>query len=306
MNDMTWHGKTKLWSQSTARRALMGYERTANPLPAAAALLGAVKPLAGVVKRLQSRDVRDKARFQKADALAARAALGDAAALSELDSLSRGFATQAAKDYALGKLAEVRAGRVTAGNLRDSTSPQPTVLQQLLDPRSVAALGRAAKPRRQRRARYPAYTRRDGRQVYSTKPPGSPYRLPAGAVPSPGTPYSFFRGAVGAGGAAATVGQVALAGAAGVAAYLITQRLLQHFGSKALKKEEAGVAAALAFRQARADFQMQQGRMPNKAELQQMKQAYVAQLTDLGYDPVTLTRKRSGIESFLSTYNPFD
>lgn len=35
-----------------------------------------------------------------------------------------------------------------------------------------------------------------------------------------------------------------------------------------------------------------------------MKRAYQAQLVELGYDPVTFTRKRSGVENFLEDYNP--
>jgi len=173
----------------------------------------------------------------------------------------------------------------------------------LVTPQLVTAVARAAAPKRAR-ARYPTYTDRYGRQRYSTKPPGSQYRLPAGATASPGAPYSFFRGAVGAGGAAATVGQLAVAGAAGVAAYLVTQRVLAALGGRAQGKEEAGVAAALAFRQARADFKQQQGRDPNAAELKEMKAAYQQQLVELGYDPVTFTRERSRVEEFLETYNP--
>ncbi len=137
-----------LWNRSFARAALMGHEPTHNPSPAAAHLLGrafgkkrvarAVRkekrrrrsahrgnPIpalvaigAGLLKgklgaRLQSRDARDAARFARADALAQRASLGDAAALKELTALSTGFATQKAKDYAAMKLAEVVHAHVT-------------------------------------------------------------------------------------------------------------------------------------------------------------------------------------------------
>jgi hypothetical protein len=109
---------------------------------------------------------------------------------------------------------------------------------------------------------------------------------------------------VGAGGAATTVGQLAVAGAAGIGAYLVTQALLKHLGGRAQRKEEAGVNAALAFREARAEFQRQQGRAPNRAELAEMKQAYQEQLVALGYDPVTFTRTRSRVAQFFETYNP--
>jgi hypothetical protein len=177
----------------------------------------------------------------------------------------------------------------------------PTIAGSLAVPviRELTKKGRAPA-----RGRYPTYVDRYGRQRYSTKPPGTELRIPQGATPTPGTPYSFFRGAVGGGGAAATAGQVAVAAAAGVASYLVTQRLLQHLGGRAQSKEEAGVNAALAFRQARADFKAQRGRDPNANELAEMKQAYEAQLLELGYDPVTFTRQRSGLERFLETYNP--
>ncbi len=162
----------------------------------------------------------------------------------------------------------------------------------------------AAKPRRGRQ-RYPAYTDRYGRQRYSTKPPGSQYRLPAGATAAPGAPYSFFTGKLGAGGFATTAGQVAVAAAAGAAAYLVTQRLLEHLGGRAQRAEEAGVNAALAFRQARADFQQQHGRPMNKAELKEAGDAMKAQLVELGYDPVTFQRTRGAVSEFLETYNPF-
>jgi len=175
-----------------------------------------------------------------------------------------------------------------------------------LTPGLVTGVVRAAtKTRRTRRQRYPSYVDRRGQQRYSSKPPGTELRIPAGATPTPGTPYNFFRGAVGRGGALATAGQAALAAGAGIGAYLVTQRLLEHLGGRAQKKEEAGVAAALAVRQARADFKQQEGRAPNRTELREMGQAYKRQLLELGYDPVTFTRTRSGVESFLETYNPF-
>jgi hypothetical protein len=179
-------------------------------------------------------------------------------------------------------------------------------LTSMITPGLVTGVVRAVAPKARRgRQRYPSYIDRQGRQRYSTKPPGTELRLPAGASPIPGTPYNFFTGAVGKGGAAATAGQVALAAGAGIAAYLVTQRVLQHLGGRAQKAEEAGVNAALAFRQARADFKQQHGRDPNRTELAEMKQAYQQQLVELGYDPVTFTRSRSAIANFLETYNPF-
>lgn len=152
---------------------------------------------------------------------------------------------------------------------------------------------------------YPAYTDRYGRQRYSTKPPGTQLRLPVGASPIAGTPFNFFRSAVGSGGAAATAGQLAVAAGAGLAAYLVTQKLLEHFGGGAQKAEEAGVSASLAHHEAILEFKKQKGRNPNAAELAEMKSALRDKLVELGYDPVTFNRTRSGVENFLETYNPF-
>jgi len=180
----------------------------------------------------------------------------------------------------------------------------------LLTPGLVTGVVRAVAPRRGRsryggRQRYPTYTDRYGRQRYSTKPPGSELRLPAGATMAAGTPYNFFTGAVGKGGALATAGQVALAAGAGIGAYLVTQRLLQHLGGRAQKAEEAGVAATLALREARKDFAAQHGRQPTAAESREMSAAWKAQLIELGYDPVTFTRTRGAVSTFLEAYNPF-
>lgn len=194
----------------------------------------------------------------------------------------------------------------SGAGLSPGSTEGPTLLGVLQQPGTIRAIGAVARSstRRRRRQRYPTYSDRYGRQRYSYKPPGSEMRIPEGAIPTPGTPYSFFRGAVGAGGALATAGQLAVGAGAGLASYLVTRRLLAVLGGRAQAKEEAGVNAALAFRQARADFAAQQGRAPNRAELAEMKSAYQQQLVALGYDPVTFTRSRSGVESFLETYNP--
>lgn len=186
-------------------------------------------------------------------------------------------------------------------------APAPTAIESIANtlaaPGTIRTIAQVAKPRAPRRARYPSYIDRYGRQRYSTKPPGTELRLPAGATVAAGTPYSFFRGAVGAGGAATTAAQVAVAGAAGVAAYLVTQRLLQYLGGRAQAKEEAGVNAARALHDALEDYRAKFGKYPPPAERQQMKAAYQAKLVELGYDPVTFTRSRSGLEDFLESYN---
>jgi hypothetical protein len=61
------------------------------------------------------------------------------------------------------------------------------------------------------------------------------------------------------------------------------------------RAEEAGVNAALAFRQARDDFQRQHGRPPNTTELLEMGETYKAELLKLGYDTMTFRRTRSHV-----------
>lgn len=187
----------------------------------------------------------------------------------------------------------------------------PSTAAQLLgvlgQPGTIRALAQVAKPRASRRARYPTYSDRYGRQRYSTRPPElGEMRLPAGATPSPGTPYSFFQGAVGKGGAAATAGQVATAAAAGIGAYLVTRRLLQYLGGRAQAKEEAGVAAAKALHDSLEDYKAHTGKYPPPAERAAMKEAYRAKLVELGYNPDTFTRTRSRTEAFLEDYNPLN
>lgn len=171
-------------------------------------------------------------------------------------------------------------------------------------PAAAAAIVRAV-TRAPRRPRYPSYMDRYGRQRYSYKPPGSQMRLPVGATMAAGTPYNFFTGAVGKGGVGATAGQLAIAGAAGVGAYLVTQRLLQYLGGRAQSQEEAGVNAAKALHQSLEDYKKAHGQYPPPAERQAMKAAYQAKLVELGYDPVTFARTRGAVSDFLETYNPF-
>jgi hypothetical protein len=102
------------------------------------------------------------------------------------------------------------------------------------------------------------------------------------------------------------VGKVAGVAAAGAAAYLVTHAVLKYLGGRALAKEQAGVAATLALREAREQLAQQQGKPLTKAQSQAMSAEWKRQLIGLGYDPVTFTRKRSGAERFLSDYAPED
>jgi hypothetical protein len=341
----------------------MGNERTNNPTPAAAAMLGK-KRVARAKRTLKRKGIKKRhkgnplpavvalaggllgklgGRFRKpseARAAAVAPSIVQAANSGNLTA-ARGLIERAAKPM---KVAESVVWKAAAAQLSadiikqvaansksipqaDQSSPEAfaqsvlasayqavsaapaqsgfaTALSVLQAPGTVRALVSAAKPRRAARGRYPTYTDRYGRQRYSTKPPGGELRLPAGATPSAGTPYSFFQGAVGKGGAAATAGQLAVAGAAGVGAYLVTRRLLQYVGGKAQRAEEAGVNAARALHDALEDYRANTGKYPPPAERAKMKAAYQAKLVELGYDPITFTRTRSGFESFVEDYNP--
>lgn len=330
-----------LWNRGAARASLMGHERTHNPSPAAASLLGknVVRRGSQALKRTRQSRPAHKANpipallalaggdpvgklkaaisglfhfnakdaDRKANAVKAyeRAKNGDVAGYSEIIQLKANSATdtgkkayQAAYDQLQQEGAINAAGQFVPVLLRGhqvaGATPTTTLGSVLGAVAPVAvAVAKASKPRR---ARYPAYQDRYGRQRYSYKQPGESFRLPAGATPLPGAPYSFFRGAVGGGGAASTVGQLAVAGAAGAGAYLVTQKLLQYLGGRAQTAEEAGVNAARAHREAL---------LAHPDQKAAINAAYFAKLAELGYDPTTFQRTRSGLDTFLETYNPF-
>jgi hypothetical protein len=193
------------------------------------------------------------------------------------------------------------------------TGAAPSALQQFagaLTPGNVVQIARAVKPRAQRRARYPTYVDRYGRQRYSTKPPGSQMRLPAGASAAPDTPYSFFRGDVGKGGGGTTAAQLGLAAVAGTAAYFGTKAILKHFGGKAVRQEEAGVQLALAAREARYEYAVAnnlRGAPPSygvpASVIREIGAGMKAKLAELGYNDKGV-RTRSASERFLSDYAP--
>lgn len=333
-----------LWSAGIARHALDPGLRTGNPTPAAARLLGKrtvsrarrglrragkrrafrgnpIPAVASVISSLgvnlfkyDKKKMGERADYVRQVALRASGAstteapraagLNVVTAKAELDRIAQGLSWP-------GQWAQIRdVAKSYQGHVME-TAPAAAqggvggLLQTLQSPAGGQLIRAVASTaRRSRRPRYPTYIDRYGRQRYSYKPPGSSLRLPAGATMAAGTPYNFFTGAVGQGGAAATAGQVAVAAAAGVGAYLVTQRLLQYLGGRAQSKEEAGVNAAKALHQALEDYKQQHGQYPPPAERAAMKQAYQQKLVELGYDPVTFTRTRSGFEQFLEDYNP--
>lgn len=361
----------RIWSQSVARRSLMGRERTHNPSPAAAAMLGKAR-----VKRAKAKlKRRGRKRAHKGNPVPAVVGLLGAAgglgklgrrfqapsevkaarvAESVIQAANNGNLTAAAglierasipmiaKEHAVWVAAAARlspaiiaavkanAKRIPAANQKGpeefatsvlgspvtAAGAAPTgyesALSVLSQPGTIRTIGKLATPRRGRRQRYPSYVDRYGRQRYSTKPPGSQMRLPAGASPSPDTAYSFFRGSVGKGGAATTAAQLGLAAAAGAGAYFGTQAILKYFGGRAVRQEEAGVQLALAARDARKDYALAhnlRGAPPSygvpASVIREIGAGMKQQLAELGYNAQGV-RTRSGVENFLSDYAPED
>lgn len=91
---------------------------------------------------------------------------------------------------------------------------------------------------------------------------------------------------------------VAIGGLA--AGYYVGTKLNTYLAGRALSKERAGVQAALAFREARAEAAAAKGAPLSPSELRSMGDIYKAQLRALGYDPVTFTRKRGVVERFFT------
>ena len=364
---------SRIWSQSVARRAIMGYEPTNNPSPAAAAMLGkrTVRRAKAALKR------RGRRRAHKGNPLPAVAAILGSGVLSKLGGRFRkpsevraaalapavvqaanagnltaaaGLIERAAKPMiakehavwlsAVAQLSPAIVAQVKANMKRipaaDQSSPEAfatsvaanpvqapgsagggavgSELGAYLTPGNVGGIVRAVTraPRRSRRQRYPTYTDRYGRQRYSTKPPGSELRLPAGATMSAGTPYNFFTGQVGKGGAGTTAAQLGIAAAAGTAAYFGTKAILKYFGGRAVRQEEAGVQLALAARDARKEYALThdlRGSPPTYgvpvSVIREIGAGMKAQLAELGYNAQGV-RTRSGVEHFLSDYAPED
>lgn len=104
------------------------------------------------------------------------------------------------------------------------------------------------------------------------------------------------------GGGSAAVG-LARAGVVigGLAAgYYIGTQLNHYLAGRALEHEQAGVQAALAFRDARAQAAAAKGAPLTAAEVRSMGDVYKRQLVALGYDPVTFARRRSTVERFFT------
>jgi len=331
-----------VWNQGVARRKLIG-GRTMNPTPAATSLIGkkalsrgrrALKrvgrksyhrgnPAPAVLLALASKlgllkslpfsgpdAAKQKIRIEKLNQYAQETIDGNGTSWQHLQAVAR---REELHGVAIND-ETVNHAKQLVTTINAHMAAKAAGAAPVASPFNVASLAPLAvpivrelakKPKAPRRQRYPSYTDRYGRQKYSYKPPGSDFKLPAGAAPTAGSPYSFFRGAIGKGGAGTTAGQLAVAGAAGAAAYLMTQKLLQYLGGRTQAKEEAGVNAARAHRETLLQLQAQGPGRPTAAEKAEVKEAYRAKLVELGYDPVTFTRTRSATENFFETYNPF-
>lgn len=244
------------------------------------------------------------ARRAKIAAQVERARAGDSLALAELESqfFAQKAITEESRAAARAVRAELAAGRRVGPSPRANGgaagAPAPGLSPELIEmlraagftpqrvARAVAGTGR--RPRARRRAvqyddeGYPIPARRRGRA------PRAPRAPSLGGVGRAGG------GRIGAGGAVTAV-------AAGVAAFFVTRALQKHLGRRAMRAEEAGVAAALANREARAMLAEQLGRPLTPAESRQLGAEYKRQLVALGYDPVTFTRRRSGAQRFFTS-----
>lgn len=320
-----------LHSQGFARRLLRRRTRTSNPLPAALALSGGLsKAAAGIARsigiKLPSPRYEGGPLVSTVQGFLDKIKAGDMAALELLHTLATSpgekHRTQWAKVWNVelptlgGALsakvrAQIRALDPTTtipASGEKSVSLASQVVGALGQPGTIRALASTARGGRRGRARYPTYTDRYGRQRYSTKPPGSEMRIPAGAVPAADTPYSFFSGAVGQGGALKTTGQLAIAAAVGTAAYFATQAILKHFSGANVPKEEAGVKLALAAREARKEYALThnlRGPAPSygvpASVIRDIGANMKRQLAELGYNAQGV-RTRSTSERFLATY----
>lgn len=176
------------------------------------------------------------------------------------------------------------AGTVAASIIRATASGRRYQTQRYRDPYT----GRT----RSRRVYLDPPIQRGGGMVSTEGLPVGEVASAAGAV----------KGIGGAGGSAAA-GALAKTGVVigGLAAgYFIGHELNNYLAGRALSKEQAGVQAALAFRQARAAAAARKGAPLTTAEVQSLGAAYKAGLVQLGYDPKTFTRTRSTVERFFT------
>jgi hypothetical protein len=268
------------------------------PLPAIA--LGLASKF---ISKFKSSGARTRDEKQMVDQLVSQAIGGDAAALTELKRYSTHAAKADRRAYGAAGVEKVKVALSTKAVRRVAAQPE---LLQLANSRAgqtvastlVREVVRAAKPKARRRlAGYDVY----GQPMYRTVRARAP-RQPLDELDELGAagPAVSRAGARGLSGAA----KAGIAIAAGTLAYFGARAVLRKLADQSLSPQKAGVQAALAFRQARADFKAERGRAPTADEVRAMGVGYKKQLVALGYDPVTFTKKKNAVQRFLVDYTP--
>lgn len=260
--------------------------------------IGAAKSLLGgsLGARLKSPAAHQAERETVYTRIAEEALAGDKDQLAYLTKLAGGQApTQAAKDFAADLLRQVKLQMPKAAKEKTVAETISTGLADVSrSPLAVAVAkgltSRALRPRAQYRTTYDQYG--NPRRV-KVRQSGISFQQAAGGA----TSAAGVAGSVGGASALATAG-VAIAGLA--AGYYIGYNLNKYLAGKSLSAEEAGLAAAKAFRDARSQAATRKGAPLTAAEVRSLGAQYKAQLVSLGYDPVTFTRTRSALESFFT------
>lgn len=305
----------KLHSQGVARRRLTGKRtRTANPLPAAIALASRIAP--GLAKKIFG-----SARYEGGPLMTTVTDILERAKKGDLSAIQ--IAHGAAVNPGAHRTQWAKIWNVEIPGLGGLLPPKVRAEIKRLDPTSTVQSGTAKKA---------APERSEADIVAATLAGAAPTILKEASKPTrQRVQYENFvdpvtgvlkrrrktprAGGVSRAGAGAGVGRVSKLSPAfmragvvigGLAAgywigsklnkYLVTQ-----FGNSAVDKQKAGVAAALAFREARAEAEAAKGAALTSREMTGMASAYKKALVELGYDPVTFTYKRSAVESFFQS-----
>jgi hypothetical protein len=323
-----------LWNRGIARSSLMGSERTHNPSPAAASLIGKARTkraskiyygkrasrraykgnpvpalLLGLAPKLGLKvfggpdAAKQKLRIEKLNDYAYQVVnvkgIAGQQALAELQAVANRLEGHgvAINDETVGHARELLKSIQMA-----ATPPGKTVAQSALGVLQTPGLAQAIPgiiAATQPKQSYNKFGQLTQKVFQGYSPTTGKPKYKNVVVGAAGTAAGLAPGLGGAGAAAGGIGLggAALAVGAGAGAYLVTNLLLKNLGGRALSKEQAGVQAAIAHRQALQAYPKEQAAI---------NAAYKSTLIELGYDPVTFTRKRTGVEQFLSDYNPFD
>ncbi|SRR6266496_817234 len=273
-----------------ARRSIIGDGHNIAPLLVA----GGAKLLGGITGRFKSAAQQQGLRIAAIDEAAEHALQGEKLPggsehwregedpVQYLRNLSRGAATAAARDYAQQALDHVLGERkATAPTALEATLTKAGRFAQteggLAIIKGLASSGRRGLGFGRTRRRYNEYG-----ELVRSRP-------------------SQAAGLGGAGG----VSNLAKAGVAigGLAAgYYIGTELQKALAGRTLAAEQAGVAAAQAFRRARAAAAKSKGGPLTAAEVRSLGNVYKRGLVELGYNPTTFTRTRGLASQFVSEF----